>query len=82
MIVIAIACWLGVFVAEAGEAWLLAQGWNRGLQGTLEEGLEIIGSTLFLIALIELFPYASATRTRSTPSLPRAEGGFSPTGES
>ena len=55
LMALAIACWLGVFVAEAGEAWLLAQGWNRGLQGTLEEGLEIVGSTLFLIALLELF---------------------------
>jgi hypothetical protein len=44
----AVACWVGVIIAELVEAQQVRLGMARSLQGAVEEGLEIVGSTLFL----------------------------------
>lgn len=49
----ALGCWIGVIVAEAVEAQMMRLHIYRSVQGTVEEGLEIIGSTLFLLAMCE-----------------------------
>lgn len=50
----ALGCWLGVLVAEFVQAQLIRAGLDRSVEGVLEEGLEIAGSTLFLFAFVEL----------------------------
>jgi hypothetical protein len=55
LILAALLCWLGVIAAEALEDWMRESAMQRGLQGVLEEGLELLGTTLFLIGFIELF---------------------------
>lgn len=47
------ACWVGVLVAEVVESQMRRYGMERSLQGALEEGLELAGSTLLLMALLE-----------------------------
>lgn len=48
-----VVCWVAVLVAEFGESQLILAGMKRSLQGAIEEGLELAGSTLFLIGFIE-----------------------------
>lgn len=47
------ACWVGVLAAELAESQMVRVGMARGLQGAAEEGLELAGSTLFLMAFLE-----------------------------
>jgi hypothetical protein len=48
-----LACWGGVLVAEFAESQMVRHGMRRSLQAMTEEGLELVGSTLFLIAFLE-----------------------------
>lgn len=57
------ACWLGVLAAEFVQAQLVRAGLPRAFQGVVEEGLEVVGASLFLVGLIELLRAASAART-------------------
>jgi hypothetical protein len=50
-----IGCWIGVLIAETVEAQLMRLSVSRSLEGAVEEGLEIVGSTCFLIAFVEFF---------------------------
>lgn len=53
-----VACWIGVLIAEITQAQLQRAGMERSVEGVIEEGFEILGATLFLIAFVE------ACRTR------------------
>jgi hypothetical protein len=57
-----VICFVGVIAAEIVEAYQRHNGMDRGLQGVAEEGLEIIGATLFVIGLTEFH-----TRFRRDP---------------
>lgn len=48
-----LACWVGVLVAEFVQSQLVWYGITRSLEGAVEEGLELAGATLFLMALVE-----------------------------
>jgi len=48
-----LACWVGVLAMEFVESQMVRYGMERALQGALEEGLELAGATLFLVALVE-----------------------------
>jgi hypothetical protein len=52
-----VACWIGVIAAEVVEAKLRQLSMERSIQGMIEEGLEVTGSTLFLIAFVEFLRY-------------------------
>jgi hypothetical protein len=58
-----ILCWVGVLGAEFVQAQLVRWSIDRSFQGVLEEGLEIVGASLFLFALIE-FLRDEGTRPR------------------
>lgn len=49
----ALACWIGVIVAETVEAQMMRIQNYRSVMGTIEEGLEIVGASLFLVAFCE-----------------------------
>lgn len=49
----ALTCWLGVIVAETVEAQMMRLNIYRSIEGTIEEGLEIAGSSLFFVAFCE-----------------------------
>lgn len=49
-----VGCWLGTIAAEYVESIQWRTGMPRGLQVPIEEGLEIIGTTLILIAFVEV----------------------------
>ena len=55
-----IACWIGVLLAEFIQAQLRRLSMPRSIQGVIEEGLEIIGTTLFLISFLEFLRYISS----------------------
>ncbi len=63
----ALACWLGVLVAEFVQARLYRAGLDRSVQGALEEGLEIAGSTLFLFAFVGLLRRVQKPRSVLPP---------------
>lgn len=46
----AVVCWVCVIGAEFVEAELSRYGFKRSFEGTIEEGLELAGSTLFLVS--------------------------------
>src|SRR5690606_9942573 len=48
-----VACWAGTIAAEFVESIQWRNGWTRGLQVPIEEGLEVIGATFFFIAFVE-----------------------------
>ena len=50
----ALACWLGVLTAKLVEAQMMRLNIHRSIEGTLEEGLEIAGPSLSLIAFCEV----------------------------
>lgn len=50
--VAALACWIGVVIAEVIEGVRFSAEMDRWIQGVIEEGLEIIGATLFLFSFI------------------------------
>jgi hypothetical protein len=52
-----LACWIGVIAAEFVQAQLHRLSVERSIQGVIEEGLEVAGSTLFLIAFIEFLRF-------------------------
>jgi hypothetical protein len=55
LILAGLLCWLGVIAAEALEDRMRESAVERRLQGVLEEGLELLGTTLFLVGFIELY---------------------------
>lgn len=59
----ATACWIVVLGAEFVQAQLVRWSLDRGLQGAVEEGLEIMGSTLFLLAFAGLLRAAGRPRS-------------------
>jgi hypothetical protein len=54
LVLVGTICWVGVLCAEFVEAQLDRWSVEKGLLGSIEECLEITGTTLFLIAFIEL----------------------------
>lgn len=58
------ACWSGVLAAEFVESQLVRYGMSRSVQGAVEEGLELAGSTLFLMALLEALRRCGMIRTQ------------------
>ncbi|UCD74832.1 MAG: hypothetical protein JSV91_13725 [Phycisphaerales bacterium] len=50
-----LACWVAVIVAEFVEGRASSAGADRGFQPAIEEGMEIIGTTLLLIAFTRFF---------------------------
>lgn len=62
-----LACWIGTLIAEYAEGRMKAHDPNviRGHQASIEEGCELIGAALFLIAFLDYL------RTQILPS-PRA----------
>jgi hypothetical protein len=48
-----IACWIGVLLAEGIQAQMERLAMARSIQGVIEEGLEIIGITCFLISFLQ-----------------------------
>jgi len=46
-------CWVGAIVAEYAESQMRHFSVSRGVQGTIEEGLEIVGTTFLLFAFTE-----------------------------
>lgn len=50
---IATACWAAVVITEVVESQMARLSMNRSFEWVIEEGLEITGTTLFLIAFIE-----------------------------
>jgi len=51
--VAALACWIGVLGAEFTEAQLARLSMYRSVEGVFEEGLEIMGTALFLASFCE-----------------------------
>jgi hypothetical protein len=45
-----VACWVGVIVAETVQARMMRDGSSPSLQVVIEEGLELGGTTLFLVS--------------------------------
>jgi hypothetical protein len=74
----AVACWVGVVLTEAFES----QQWFLGRSRALEEGLEIIGSTLFLVSFTEYLKatckvaYLGAKQSQSEEKPSRATAAF------
>jgi hypothetical protein len=60
-----VACWTGVICAEVIEAQLRRWAMSRSIQGVVEEGLEIAGTTLFLMSFVEIL------RDRDAPGVAR-----------
>lgn len=46
-------CWAGVIVAESVESGRLQVAMSRGVEGFIEESLEIVGTTCFLVSFVE-----------------------------
>ena len=59
-----LACWMGVIVAEFVQAQLRRLSMQRSVQGVIEEGLEVTGSTLFLIAFLEFLRFSQRASNR------------------
>jgi hypothetical protein len=59
-----LACWIGVIVAEFVQAQLRRLSMQRSVQGVIEEGLEVTGSTLFLIAFLEFLRFSQRASNR------------------
>ncbi len=60
--ILGLACWIGVLICETVEAQMARLDLYRWIQGTIEEGLEITGTTLFLIAFCEYLRRLDANR--------------------
>jgi hypothetical protein len=58
----ALACWAGVIVAEIAEERMIRWSVEPSVRGLIEEGLEIAGATLFLIAFTEYLLHTRAER--------------------
>ena len=68
-----VACWMGVLAAEFTQAQLQRAGMERSIQGVIEEGLEILGATLFFFAFVEACRI-SAGRVGAPPGLRARDG--------
>jgi hypothetical protein len=64
-----VLCWVGVILTEAIEGKILAINLSRQIEGVIEEGLEIMGTTLMLIAFIEFYCLTQDKLSKSTPEL-------------
>lgn len=54
LVIAGVACWIGTILAEYVEAVQWRNGWARGLQVPIEEGFELIGTTLIFIAFVQV----------------------------
>lgn len=63
-----VLCWVGVLGAELVQAQLVRWSIDRSFQGVIEEGLEVVGATLFLFSLIEFLRDEGARRTIAAPA--------------
>lgn len=54
LLIAGLAAWLGVLAAEFVQAQLVRAGLPRSFQGVIEEGLEVLGASLFLAAMLQL----------------------------
>lgn len=54
LVLAGLGCWIAVLVAEYVQAQLVRAGIERSLQGAIEEGLELAGTTLFLFAFASI----------------------------
>jgi hypothetical protein len=50
---LALGCWVGVICAELVQAQLARWSLQRSFQGVVEEGLEVTGASLFMMAFVE-----------------------------
>lgn len=63
-----LAAWLGVLTAEFVQAQLVRAGLPRSFQGVIEEGLEVVGASLFLAALLQLLRTPPGAHAVSRPA--------------
>jgi hypothetical protein len=61
-----VVCWVGAIWAEAIEAQILKLDIPRGVEGLVEEGLEIIGTSLLLFAFVDYYGKEPATGRESS----------------
>jgi hypothetical protein len=66
-------CWIGVLLAEFYEAQVRRWSMQRSLQGVIEEGLELTGATLFLIAFVEFLRAKAKKPAGSEPSVAQSD---------
>lgn len=66
----AVACWAGVVIAEVVEDRLRRWSMERSVQGAIEEGLEIVGATLFLFAFLDYLLRAMPNPPTAASKLP------------
>jgi hypothetical protein len=64
------ACWIGVLLAEFIQAQLRRLSMERSIQGVIEEGLEITGSTLFLISFLEFLRHVQRSAVPDRSEMP------------
>lgn len=69
-----LTCWLGTIAAEYVESVQWRTNTARGMEGPVEEGLEVVGATLLLIAFVEslwrtIAPAAAHARQHPDPGL-------------
>jgi hypothetical protein len=60
-----VTCWIGVLMAEYVESQLHRMNIERSIQGVAEEGMEIVGTALFLVSFLESFGTSGAPGLRA-----------------
>jgi len=63
-----LGCWIGVLLAEFIQAQLRQLSMERSVQGVIEEGLEIVGTNLFLASFLTFLRYTSMRRGAMAPN--------------
>ncbi|MGD9743401.1 MAG: hypothetical protein AB7V53_12230 [Dongiaceae bacterium] len=63
-----VGCWIGVLLAEFMQAQLRRLSMERSVQGVIEEGLEIVGTNLFLASFLKFLRYTSMCRSAMAPN--------------
>jgi hypothetical protein len=61
-------CWIGSIVGEAIEGRFINISMSRPLEGLIEESLEVIGTTLLLIAFAEHYQWRQKNNMQKTES--------------
>jgi hypothetical protein len=62
-----VVCWIGVLIAEFIQAQLRRLSMDRSVEATIEEGLEIIGTTFFLASFLEFLRYSRSESSLAVP---------------
>jgi hypothetical protein len=68
-----VACWVGVICAEFAEAQILRWYGKRSIQGVIEEGLEVVGTTLFLMSFLEFLHSIAAGQRGFVTEMPELD---------